>query len=336
MKKFLCCLATALLLLPSLARAVDTELRSTTLFRFEKRSTPGFPKQTLAPATEFLGADVEGLADGSLSLHLYGWGRLDLADRSTDEGDADGSLEYGYLQYRFAKANGAIKAGRFFVYEGVAAEQVDGVSARSDLAGGVTLSVFGGVPVAPDRASTSKGEYIVGGRTSFRLPGVLELGASALQGGRVLLDPATGSRDERQMLGGDIWLSPHRTVELTGHTFYNNKTHGVAEHSYLLVLRPVKLLTLADAGAAGYDAETARSLCCRVVGCLDDLFRLDQRKYRRFGCVVRRLSAKGAVFRASACFGIDDRAEVDAFPNTMIPDPGGGHEKFVQVCPVQC
>jgi hypothetical protein len=46
------------------------------------------------------------------------------------------------------------------------------------------------------------------------------------------------------MLGGDIWFSPIRMVELTGHTYYNLTTRGVAENSYLLTLKPVKIVTL--------------------------------------------------------------------------------------------
>ncbi|KAF0215676.1 MAG: hypothetical protein FD174_4024, partial [Geobacteraceae bacterium] len=107
-----------LLLLPALAYAVDTEATGTTILRFEERSVPGFEKQKAVPATQFVGVDADKIGGGNLSLHLYGWGRVDLADRSTDEGTTDGNLTYGYLLYRLPKANGQVKAGRFFIYEG--------------------------------------------------------------------------------------------------------------------------------------------------------------------------------------------------------------------------
>lgn len=53
-----------------------------------------------------------------------------------------------------------------------------------------------------------------------------------------------GAKDDRQLVGGDIWLSPVRTAELTGHSFYNTATGGVAEHSYLLTVKPVKAVTV--------------------------------------------------------------------------------------------
>ena len=245
MKNMVLYLTVALIsLLPSLACAADLGVTSTTLFRFEQRAFPGFAKQRVVPATQFLGADLDKLGDGNLSLHLYGWGRVDLADRSTSEGTTDGDFTYGYLSYRFPTADAELKAGRFFINEGVAAEQIDGVSARTDLRHGFALSLFGGAPVKLDRDSKSKGDYIGGGRGSYRLKGVLELGVSGLQEGGVTLNPASGAKDDRQMVGGDIWLSPQRTIELNGHTFYNAATNGLAEHSYLLTVKPHKVLVV--------------------------------------------------------------------------------------------
>jgi hypothetical protein len=242
MKKRVYGLTVALaLILPGAACAADLGVSSTTLFRLEQRSFPGFAKQTAVPATEFIGADLDS---GNLSLHLYGWGRVDLADRSTSEGDTDGDLSYAYLSYRLPTANGEVKGGRFFINEGVAVEQVDGLSARTDLQHGFTLALFGGAPVKLDRDSRSKGDYIVGGRGSWRLKGVCELGVSGLREGAVSIDTANGTKDDRQMVGGDIWLSPYRTIELNGHTFYNASREGLAEHSYLLALRPHKAWSL--------------------------------------------------------------------------------------------
>lgn len=231
-------------LLPSLACAADLGVGSTTLFRFEQRAFPGFARQTVVPATEFLGVDMDKIGDGNLSLHLYGWGRVDLADRSTNEGETEGNLTYGYLSYRLPTANGELKAGRFFVYEGITVEQIDGISARTDLQQGFALTLFGGVPVKLDRDSKSKGDYIAGGRASYRKGGVIELGVAGVQEGDVTLDRASGAKDDRQLVGGDIWLSPHRMVELNGRSFYNAATGGIAEHSYYLSVKPHKAVTV--------------------------------------------------------------------------------------------
>ncbi|HEY6007552.1 MAG TPA: hypothetical protein VIU40_04455 [Geobacteraceae bacterium] len=232
------------LVLPSICHAVDMGVNGTTIVRFEQRSVPGFSKTNVVPATQFLGIDADKLGSEALSLHLYGWGRVDLDQRSTAEKSPDGDLSYGYLNYRFPLADGVFRAGRFFLYEGVAAEQMDGLYARADLAKGFTLSAYGGVPVLLDKDQHSKGDYIVGGRASYRVAGILELGASGLQEGRVLLDKFTGETEDRGLIGADLWLSPVRMIELTGRTSYNTSTGGVGEHSYLLSLRPISPLTL--------------------------------------------------------------------------------------------
>jgi hypothetical protein len=230
-------------LLPSVAGAVDTGIDATTLLRIEQQSVPGFTKQTLLPATQFIGADLDKLADGNLSFHLYGWGRVDLADSSTSEGTTDGDLTYAYLKYRFPRAIGEIRGGRFFVTEGVAAEQVDGVSMKADLCRQFGLSLFGGAPVKLENAR-SKGDIIYGGRANVRLGGMIDLGVSALHEGNVTVHEATDTKRNREMLGVDIWFSPFRMVEVTGHSYYNITTHAVAEHSYMLTLKPVDKVTV--------------------------------------------------------------------------------------------
>lgn len=231
-------------ILPAPVRGAEMGVNSTTLIRIEQRAFPGLARQTLVPATEFIGADMEKLGDGNLSFHLYGWGRADLTDRSTSGGTTDGDLAHGYLKYRFPTANREIRAGRIFVREGVAIEPIDGVSARADLKSGLTLALFGGVPVRLDREGDGKGDYIAGGRGGYRLGGLLELGVSGLHEGGITPDPAGGTGSDRQLVGGDIWALPHPVIELNGHTYYNAATDGLAEHSYLVAVRPHGSLTV--------------------------------------------------------------------------------------------
>ena len=230
--------------LPSLAAAADLGVDATSLIRLEERSVPGFKDENVVPATQFLGVDLDKLGDGNLSFHLHGWGRVDLAHRSTDEGTTDGDLSYAYLAYRFPKADGLIRLGRFYVYEGIAAEQLDGVSVRGDLAKGFTASLFGGAPVRLDITDRNKGDYVVGGRVGFRVPGILEIGASALREGNTDTGQTANLKNYRQLVGGDIWLAPFRMIEVRGHSSYNTATDGFAEHSYLVLFQPLKDLSI--------------------------------------------------------------------------------------------
>lgn len=258
MKNFPFCrlsLATMLSLsCPALAAEVSVD--STTVVRIEQRAVSGSPKQDIAPATQFLGLDADKLADGNLSLHFYGWGRYDLADKSYNGDRGDGSLTYGYLQYRFRQANGEVRLGRFFVHEGIANEQVDGLSARTDLPLGFGLSAFGGATVHTrhlyGEASDGKGDSLVGGRANYRYKGMLELGVSGVYESNAptltsKLDDGITPRytnGNHRLIGGDIWLSPFRMVEVAGHSSYNPETKTAAEHSYLVNIKPLKKLVL--------------------------------------------------------------------------------------------
>lgn len=240
MRKFSVWLALFVVSIPSLTHAIDLRGDSTSIFRFEQRDIPGFEKQSVIPATEFLRFDI---TEKDLSFHAYGWGRVDLADRSTNEDSTDGDLAYAYLQYRAPKGNGLVKLGRFYVYEGVAAEQVDGAGVRVDIPGGYTASLFGGAPVRLDD-NNNKGDSIVGGRISYRYPSIIELGISALYENGVRTGQTADLKNYRELVGGDVWLGLGRFAEVNGHTFYNTVTNGYAAHSYLLAIRPVRMLTI--------------------------------------------------------------------------------------------
>jgi hypothetical protein len=244
MRKFSVWLALVGVALPSMTHALDLRGDSTTILRLEQQDVPGFAKKDIRPATEFFRADLGNLGNDALSFHIAGWGRVDLADKSTAEGDTDGDLSYAYLLYRTPKANGQVKLGRFFVYEGVAAEQLDGIAARVDLPAGFTVSTYVGTPAWLEKLNNSS-DLLVGGRTSYRLPSFLEIGVSALYENNLPTGASPSATGYRGLVGGDISFTPCKTFELRGHTHYNYATGGLAEHGYRASYTPpVKGLTI--------------------------------------------------------------------------------------------
>lgn len=249
MKRTLCRVfsAVSLLGLPALVGAAETSVDSTTILRIEQ-SDNGSQKDTLLPATEFLSLDATRLADGNLSFHFYGWGRADLAEKSfVDTGRTAGSLTYGYLQYRFKQANADIRLGRQLIHDGINNEQIDGLSMHSDLPYGFGISAFGGANVHTRHVngenSDGKGDGIAGGRLNYRLGGMLELGVSGVYESKAptLIQHTAGNH---RLIGGDVWFSPHKVLEVLGHTTYNTETSHVAEHSYLVNLKPMQRLVV--------------------------------------------------------------------------------------------
>ncbi|MBT1072229.1 hypothetical protein [Pelotalea chapellei] len=249
-------LSSVLAIAMPVAALADTSVESTTIVRYFQDDRAGFSTKDMAPITQFLGADFDKLGDGNLSLHLYGWGRMDLGDKSFNNDRADGSLTYGFLKYRFNHANAQIRAGRLFVTEGIVNEQIDGVSARTELPMGFGISAFGGATVHTADISgentDGKGDGIYGGRLNYRYGGKLELGVSGLYETKAPSFSQVKNRSmvnngkfgDHKLIGGDIWLAPHSMVEFMGRTSYNTETDAVAEHSYQLNLKPVKDLVL--------------------------------------------------------------------------------------------
>ena len=227
--------------------AADVTVDSSTLLGISRRDISGAPKETLLPATQFLGLTADKLADGNLSLHLYGWGRADLADKNFNNDTTSGSLTYGYLQYRFNQAGATVRAGRLFVREGVVNEQIDGISARTDLPLGFGLSAFGGATVHTNdlsgETSDGKGDTVYGGRVNYRYKGLLEVGLSGVyeSDAPTLVTHASG---EYRRIGGDLWITPVASIDIIGRSNYNPETRKIADHSYLLNYKPVQKLVL--------------------------------------------------------------------------------------------
>jgi hypothetical protein len=258
-------MALLTILVAATASAQDVNVTSTTMAQVWKQDTPGFDKTSYMPATEFLAIDANKLGSDALSLHLYGWGTRDLQEQSMPGGKSSGNLTYGYLQYSFDHANAQLKAGRFTVNQGVGNEQVDGVSGRTDLRGGITVSFFAGKPVIfknlsnlPQRELDIQRDFIFGARVATRLGKVGELGVSYLQDGSTaakdLPIPQTLVDYTRKQMGADIKLTPVSFIDFSGRTVFDVAGHYdvvpnpdrpiVAEHDYSTTIKAAENISV--------------------------------------------------------------------------------------------
>jgi len=257
--------ATLLIVLVSaVSWAQEVNVYSTTFAQYYKQDVPGMDRSSYLPLTQFLGIDATGLGLDNLSLHLFGWGNFDLGEQTRLDGKNTGSLTYGYVRYRFDRANGEVQAGRFAISHGLGFEQIDGVTGRVDLKGGFSVSAFGGRPVlhdVPEPGQQYEQEYqrdaIVGARLAYRLAKMGEMGVSFVQDGgfgsmsyygRPGVDQPYDYR--RRLVGGDIYIVPVAPLLFTGRTVFDVADHdinaahvdwgsasNIAEHDYSLAYR---------------------------------------------------------------------------------------------------
>ena len=222
------------LLIPAVSPAVSITGESNTYLQ-SRQASDGTKE---LPLYEYLNFAVQDLGKESISFQFGGWLRYNLK-KNNEEPDlnrSDEDLSYAYLGYRSSSANTAFKLGRVMVFEGVASERVDGLYARTDLGMNFGASAFGGSPV--ETGTDLPGENsIYGGRLSHQVPGVYQIGLSALK-------QKKDSADFRKEEGIDLWLKPINKVELLGKSRYNDITSAWSDHSYFLVLGPFEKVTL--------------------------------------------------------------------------------------------
>jgi hypothetical protein len=239
----LCAAALAGLVLPPAAvRAAEIHLSSRTYLLYYERDVPGGGTNRYAPIYEYLSGDAGNLGGTRVSFHFYGWGRQDLGD-DTGSGDRTGELGSAYLEYRHPTGNGEIRAGRFFLAEGTAAETLDGVFVKVRSAPGLGISLFGGIPVEHSITGSDEGESLYGGRIFVARAGFAEIGATYLK------EKGSFQGDDRETVGADLWLRPGIPVEVTGRATYNLSTEAIASQRYVLRILALRKLDL----ALGYD-----------------------------------------------------------------------------------
>lgn len=255
-------------LVPSAVSAADIEGESRTYMQF-RETTSG---DKLLPIYEYLNFSARDLGREELSFHFGGSLRYDLRDETNGK-DKNSDLQYAYLSYRHKEANAVVNAGRVMVFEGVAAERVDGIYGRADLKMGFDASAFYGVPVMTNEGDDSGTNTVYGARVSHRKDGLYVIGASYLK-------QEKNSSDFREEEGVDLWLKPVNKVEIMGRSAYNAVKDGWMQHTYNLLFGPFEELRInAEMSRINYeyffDATTNTAFTFTPGGTVDSKEKLD-------------------------------------------------------------
>ena len=230
-----------LLVLPAASPAVSLSGDSSTYVQ----SREAADSSKILGVYEYLDFAVQNLGNETISFHTGGWLRYDLKEEEFGN-KSSSDLQYSYLSFKSKTDNTIVNLGRVMVFEGVAAERVDGLYARTDLMAGFGLSGFGGSPV--ETGTDMPGNNLIyGSRLSHQYGDVYKIGISALK-------EEKDNQDYRREEGIDIWVHPIDKVDVTGRSSYNDVTKGWMEQSYALMLGPFEKLRLnATASWIDYD-----------------------------------------------------------------------------------
>lgn len=210
----------------------------------------------------------------NLEIVVSGWGSYDLAEVRWNAGTTDnftGDLTTGYVKGQLFSRALTLRLGRAYMVAGAGRMlQLDGADLLLQLPGGVSLSAFGGVPVAQrfrTRAGIQSwnpagGELTYGGRLGWTLPlpGAygrgLDLGASAVMvtdAAMTVRDPVNGlsTRSDsgatvRKDIGLDARFQPTAGLIITAAGTYAAEAKRFSEYGVtaLVTVNPKTFVNL--------------------------------------------------------------------------------------------
>lgn len=190
-----------------------------------------------------------------LEVSFSGWGSGDLQDVRWDAGTTGkltGDVTTAYVRGTLAKGVVQLRVGREFVAAGAGRMlQLDGGDIFLRLPAGISLSLFGGLPVAQrfsSRNTTASwnpagGDLAWGGRLgwSLALTGVAGRG---LDVGVSMVQVSNDSDPVRKDLGFDFRLQPVTLLTLVGNATYSLYAARVAEFNVTALVSATKALTI--------------------------------------------------------------------------------------------
>ncbi len=215
--------ATAALLAPTVGRTAELGITSETIIRYLERDSSTGQTNKIVPGYEFFRIDFGNLKTPGLSFHGYGWGRVNLGDNYAGDSSTAGQVLYGYLEYMDKNRDHQFRLGRQYIFEGVTAESIDGVYAKTYSIPTVTLSAYTGLPVNLNEKNGVKGDFTFGTKVQQGLPGRYDLGISYKY-------TANDGSTYQQRFGFDYSLVLPLNASLFGRNTYNLQTGGWGEH----------------------------------------------------------------------------------------------------------
>ena len=220
----------------SQALALGTSAKIEVMTQGFERDIPATGEERVLPGYGYMKLDFKDITSSGISFHGYGWGRYDMSDSGYYASTGDGELLYGYLEYRRKFSSLHVRLGRQHIFEGVANETIDGLSVAGGLSKQISLSVYGGRPVALSGLNDANGDVMYGGRVAYHGGDLYDIGLSYKMS-------QNDSNTADNMAGVDLSLALPGQMMLYGYSKLNIEESGFAEHSWELNI-PFDSLTI--------------------------------------------------------------------------------------------
>lgn len=256
--------ASALLLATSLAARADViEATSTTVLAAgqQLRGAPAGQEPelvTVAPLYEILqvsAREVRNPLFQDLEISFSGWGAADLGEVRWDSGTTgkySGDVVTAYVRGTLAKGRLQLRVGREFVAAGAGRMlQLDGGDIQIRLPAGLSLSVYGGVPVSQRFSSRSGlsswnpagGDLAWGGRLGWTLA-LTGTAGRGLDLGVSMVSVTDHSDPVRQDAGVDFRIQPIDRLSLLGNATWSLYAERLAEANLTALISATRALTI--------------------------------------------------------------------------------------------
>ena len=209
----------------STVHAGNWDISSETILRTFQRDTLAENDEIVVPVYEYLSVDYCDKEDGGIAFHGYGWVFKDAAESEFFNKDSEGEVLYAYLSYAKPYSTFKVNLGRQHIFSGIVNDSLDGLRIDIGLNQFISLSAFGGIPVATGDTDGRDKDTLYGGRLGILFPPAAELGLSY----KTIQD--FGNTQENTA-GLDFYWSPLPAIAVDGKSAFNVETQGWREHHY--------------------------------------------------------------------------------------------------------
>ncbi|MBI5417675.1 hypothetical protein HZA55_06975 [Candidatus Poribacteria bacterium] len=206
--------------------AAEFSGNSNTLLILKNNIKQNNDNEKIYKSIEYFDLSVEGKKN--YSINLSGWTSGYLTSNREEDDIIKKELTTAYLQYNLSIYPIELKAGRFFINEGIAKkEQIDGVHTRLNFKNNYSLKIYHGLPNEVSELNGRNGDIVYGGQISKAWGSNAEINIS-------YLNETNFSKLFRKEADIYLYYIFYKNAYLVGQVDYNFIKERISAQNYLI------------------------------------------------------------------------------------------------------